>query len=292
MFKKFFNKKDKNPKYILSKDDIKYTEYLASTIKELIKTVPTNNSFVLTNSSDTGLHEKKYLYNFESGYDSGLERYNGSISTSRSGITMSGSINELVVDSISIGGTQPYLITDSPIEDKETKKIIKPIDVVDELEHEVSPFSLEDLDAKIQILKDKVSLIKDNSYSKNETMGILERLENRKKWEQHSAFYNQFQNTSRKNIQQLLNKYDLAFKPSDIFIPEFPDIAISIMKAYEKETVKLCGKKPIFYVIAEVKDFKDKYDQRDPILLVQSPFGLYYQILGAWDKEMILLTEL
>lgn len=98
--------------------------------------------------------KKKYLYNFESGYDSGLERYNGSISTSRSGITMSGSINELVVDSISIGGTQPYLITDSPIENKEIKKTIKPIDVVDELEHEVSPFSLEDLDAKIQILKD------------------------------------------------------------------------------------------------------------------------------------------
>jgi hypothetical protein len=123
-------------------------------------------------------------------------------------------------------------------------------------------------------------------------MGILERLENRKKYEKYKDFFSTFQNTSRASIQNLLNKYDLAFKPSDIFIPEFPDIAIKIMKEYENQTISLCGKKPIFYVIAESKDFKDKYDKRDPILLVQSPFGLYYQILGAWDKEMLLLTEL
>ena len=30
----------------------------------------------------------------------------------------------------------------------------------------------------------------------------------------------------------------------------------------------------------------------NPILLVQSPFGIYWQILGAWDKELVLLEEL
>jgi uncharacterized lipoprotein len=47
-----------------------------------------------------------------------------------------------------------------------------------------------------------------------------------------------------------------------------------------------------FYVIAEEKSFKSAAEKRDPILLVQSPFGFYWQILGAWDKEMILLSEL
>jgi hypothetical protein len=55
---------------------------------------------------------------------------------------------------------------------------------------------------------------------------------------------------------------------------------------------ELCGKKPVFYVIAEPDKFRKAYERRDPILLVQSPFGFYWQILGAWDKEMILLSEL
>ena len=39
-------------------------------------------------------------------------------------------------------------------------------------------------------------------------------------------------------------------------------------------------------------EIQEKYKQRDPILLVQSPFGFYWQILGAWDKEMLILSEL
>lgn len=60
----------------------------------------------------------------------------------------------------------------------------------------------------------------------------------------------------------------------------------------EATTVELCQLKPVFYVIAEESDFKEKDKKRDPILLAQSPFGVYYDILGAWDKEMLLLSEL
>ena len=64
------------------------------------------------------------------------------------------------------------------------------------------------------------------------------------------------------------------------------------MAAYTEHTVSVCGKKPIFYVIAEPDKFRKAFEKRDPILLVQSPFGFYWQILGAWDKEMLLLGEL
>ena len=47
-----------------------------------------------------------------------------------------------------------------------------------------------------------------------------------------------------------------------------------------------------FYSIAEKEMFNDEYKRNDPILLVQSPFGIYWQILGAWDKELVLLEEL
>ena len=175
---------------------------------------------------------------------------------------------------------------------KESTKIaIKPIDVLDQLETIPTPWTLSNLQDKIDVLKYKSELIVQN-YAKREVDALIERLENRKKWEKHKAFFNEFQNTTDEKIDNLLDKYDLVMNTSDLFVPEFPDDAIAVMKAYTEEMDKVCSKKPVFYVIAEPDKFRKAYEKRDPILLVQSPFGFYWQILGAWDKEMILLSEL
>jgi hypothetical protein len=171
------------------------------------------------------------------------------------------------------------------------KIVVKPKDVLNELETVPTPFSLALLDEKIDILKDKQKLIT-QEYSKREVTALIERVENRKKYHQHRSFFDRYQNTTDEKIDALLSKYDLVMKTSDIFVPEFPDDAIKIMKQYTEKTAAVCAKKPVFYVIAEAKDFRKAFEKRDPILLVQSPFGFYWQILGAWDKEMLLLSEL
>jgi len=179
-----------------------------------------------------------------------------------------------------------------PDENTKPQKIaIKPIDVLDQLETVPTPWTLSNLQDKIDVLNYKKDLIV-QSYAKREVVALIERLENRKKWENHKAFFNEFQNTTDEKIEQLLDKYDLVMQTSDLFVPEFPDDAIAVMKAYTEEMDKVCGKKPVFYVIAEPDKFRKAYEKRDPILLVQSPFGFYWQILGAWDKEMLLLSEL
>ena len=171
------------------------------------------------------------------------------------------------------------------------KIAVKPKDVLEELETIPTPWTLSNLDDKIEVLKYKRDLITQH-YSKREVEGLIERLENRKKWDKFKNFFNEFQNTTDEKIDILLEKYDLVMKTSDLFVPEFPDDAIAVMKKYTDNMQKLCKKKPVFYVIAEPDKFKKAYEKRDPILLVQSPFGFYWQILGAWDKEMILLSEL
>jgi len=88
-----------------------------------------------------------------------------------------------------------------------------------------------------------------------------------------------------------LDKHLLVRKAVEIFIPDFPVEAIKTMQTYTDKVMEVCGKKPIFYVIAEDDNFKKAYGKRDPILLAQSPFGFYWYILGAWDKEMLLLSE-
>ena len=174
---------------------------------------------------------------------------------------------------------------------KKVKIKVKPIDVLNELETIPTPFSVNLIDEKLEILKDKRDLI-NQSYAKREIEALMERLENRKKYIENKTFFDNFQNTTDEKIDVLLGKYDLLMKTSDIFVPEFPDDAIKVMKDYSDKMMEICNKRPIFYVIATEDKFRKAYEKRDPILLVQSPFGFYWQILGAWDKEMILLSEL
>ena len=174
---------------------------------------------------------------------------------------------------------------------KPTVITITPKQALKELETIPTNFSLSNLDDKIKILKDKEKLIK-QTQSNREVKALLERLENRKKYAEHKEFFDKFDNTTQEKIDDLIKKTGLVMKEADIFIPEFPDDAVAVMKAYTEKLELICNKKPIFYVIAEAKDFRSAYEKRDPILLVQSPFGFYYQILGAWDEEMLLLSEL
>jgi len=225
-------------------------------------------SAVSYDSDSSGLNEK-YLFDFRN-YQSGM-----SLNTFIVSGTVSGSI-------------------DSGDESKsqDIRKIaVKPIDVLEELETVPTPWDLSNLDDKITILKFKSDLITQH-YSKREVEGLIERLENRKKWGEFKDYFESFKNTTDEKIEKLLEKYDLVMKESDLFVPEFPDVAIKIMMEYTEKMDKLCGKKPVFYVIAELDKFRKAYEKRDPILLVQSPFGFYWQILGAWDKEMLLLSEL
>lgn len=221
--------------------------------------------------SSSGLDER-FLFDFKN--------YGSMYTGVRSNFVVSG-----VMPISNEAGTEPEEI-------KTPAKIaIKPIDVLDQLETVPTPWTLSNLQDKIDVLNYKKDLIVQN-YAKREVVALIERLENRKKWEGHKDFFNEFQNTTDEKIEQLLDKYDLVMQTSDLFVPEFPDDAIAVMKAYTEEMDKLCGKKPVFYVIAEPDKFRKVYEKRDPILLVQSPFGFYWQILGAWDKEMLLLSEL
>ena len=173
----------------------------------------------------------------------------------------------------------------------DNRKEATPLSVMNELGRVPTPFDCENLDDKISTLKDK-SKLTNQRYAKAQIDGLTQRLENRKKYKENVAFYSSFPNTTDEKIDNLLGKYKLVMKESDLFTPTFPKEAVEIMKKYSEVTKKVTKEKPVFYVIAEDKDFEKKYKKLDPILLVQSPFGFFWQILGAWDKEMLLLSEL
>ncbi|MCK9544686.1 MAG: hypothetical protein M0R03_21930 [Novosphingobium sp.] len=175
-------------------------------------------------------------------------------------------------------------------EDTQSQKITKkPIEVLEELSQPPRILDFANLDDKIWLLKEKSELLRSNNWSKKQTEGLISCLENRKKFD---PYFSQFSITTLEDIEILTGKYDLVMKEADLFIPEFPKEAIKIMKEYSAKVKEITGKKAIYYVIATEKDFKEADKKRDPILLAQSIFGFYYDILGAWDREMVLLSEL
>lgn len=216
---------------------------------------------------ECGWENDKYLFDFKAGYRSTWSSVGGG--------------------TLTVGNNGQPVITPTVIE----KVIVTPRQVLSELETIPTPWSLEMLDGKISILKDKEKLIR-QEYTKREILALIERLTNRKKYIENKEFFDQFQNTNDEKIDAFLLKHKFLMKTSDIFIPEFPNDAITTMNQYTEKVKEICGKEPIFYVIAEEDQFKKAYEKRDPILLAQSPFGFYWQILGAWDKEMLLLHEL
>ena len=153
------------------------------------------------------------------------------------------------------------------------------------------------VDEQIASFKEKLTLIKSEEYDMRrgtvEISSMVIRMENRLRYGGFRSFFDQYPYTTTTKIREVTKNHDnLQLGQVAQFVADMPKEAIYVMKEYEKQTDTLCAKKPVFYIIADKKDFKKANTRRDPILLVQSPFGHFWQILGAWDKEMMFLEEL
>jgi hypothetical protein len=256
-----------------------------------------NQLYVNGHSSDYDEDlDQEFLFDFTKVYGSRntnvIRDYDDTIDTS-SQIVM-GSDSQFVISGNSTNNVwnNAHVVKVGPKQvEKGTKFVVTPRQVLDQLEQQPRVMDLVALDEKIEIMKMKSELLK-QKYAKRECDAMVERLTNRKRYVEFKMFFEQFQTTTDDKIEPFLKKYGFKKETSDLFIPEFPDEAIKTMTSYTKHVDKLCGKKPVFYIIADPKDFQKRVERRDPILLAQSPFGFYWDILGAWDKEMILLSEL
>lgn len=153
------------------------------------------------------------------------------------------------------------------------------------------------VDEQLESFKDKLGLIKAEEYDMRngvtEISSIVARMENRKKYPEFKDFFEQYPYTTTTKIAEVVKVHDhLKLGQIAQFIADMPKEAVDIMKEYNKNTDKLCGKQAVFYIVADKKDFKTTNGRRDPILVAQSPFGHFWQILGAWDDEMLFLEEL
>ncbi len=153
------------------------------------------------------------------------------------------------------------------------------------------------VDQQLIDFKDKLGLIKSEEYDMRrgveEISSIIQRLENRKKYAEVKDSFDEFPYTTSSKINVLIEaQVHLKLGQIAQFLADMPKEATEAMKRYNKAVDTLCKKQAVFYIIANKKDFEKTDKRRDPILLAQSPFGHFWQILGAWDEEMLFLEDL
>ena len=185
---------------------------------------------------------------------------------------------------------------DEPKKEKITPKGVYDLKMLNDKNFKLNT-APEYVDKQIADFKTKLALIKSEEYDMrrgvNEISSIVTRLENRKKYDTVKSIFEEYPYTMTTKINEVLKKHDyLKLGQVAQFVADMPNEAIKAMKSYDEGVDKLCLKKAVFYIIADKKDFEKTNTRRDPILLAQSPFGHFWQVIGAWDREMLFLEEL
>jgi len=200
---------------------------------------------------------------------------------------------------LSVSGAATNIITlsstSSSIADDDREEV-KPINIINLLEEGIE-FSIENLDKKLDILEEKALL-----YSETLQRGVptdlflaIEMLKARKHYPKVAHLIT-WKTTTEEKINILLQKYKLDHKSSREFIGVIPEEAVieiaKFKKIIEKIKSEISLERVELSIIAPPDLFNKPDPKGDPILLAKSPFGNYYYILGAWDKEVDLVGEL
>ncbi len=178
------------------------------------------------------------------------------------------------------------------MKNKTKKRIpIQPLDIIHDLEIGVT-FPKEKVKEAIRELKKRIEFTKEHlGGNVRDDKRAIDMLEARLLHPKYGHLF-LWKTTTPEHINKLLKKYELDHKDIRDYMRSIPALAVTCMQRYVKVLEKVSDEKPTFTIIAPPKYFKDPKNYSDPILLARSPFGNFYYILTAWDKEIGMVSEL
>jgi len=181
------------------------------------------------------------------------------------------------------------------LEDDRAK--VLPIEIIHQVEANVE-VNVEDLDVKLRILEEKALL-----YSETLRSGLpvdlahaIEVLRARKLYPKVKHLI-PWKTTTKERIDTLCKKYKLDHQSTSRFLADFPEEVLEEIKRFkeifERVTADALDIQPeVKLSIIAHPDLFEKTPKGDPILLAKSPFGDFYYVLCAWDKEVDYVGDL
>jgi len=191
----------------------------------------------------------------------------------------------------SSGNIELVSMNPSQAKKEDTRIEKKPVEVFKEIIGELPKINLAGLDSQIKLVKKRISMLKElgMGYMGDESVA-LSYLEARKKFDKNKALF-PWAVTNDTLIQQLCSKYKVKLVDFTLYYRNVPMEAIDELEKFMKAWEIINGDevKPTFKLII---DEGGKETKKDPILLAPSPFGKWWYILGAWDKEVEIVDDL
>lgn len=173
------------------------------------------------------------------------------------------------------------------------RKTEKPVNLYNNIIKEDVPIiDLYDLDKKIKIVIDRISILSEHIEEKYliDEHNSLFYLRNRKEYEKNKDSF-LYPITTDELIEKLCNEYKLKLVDFKMYFGTVPVEWLEEIKKYTKIYKKITGINPLFKLIVEDSEIIEK-KKKDPILLVNSPFWNWFYILWAWDKEVLVVDDL
>lgn len=177
---------------------------------------------------------------------------------------------------------------------KDTRKVVKPKDVIGELNVKKPNLDFTNLDERIKAIRKRIDFMEDDlGIEATEEKIALTWLEARKK-AVSLGILDEFKwpVTTGEEVRKLLRKYKLEQGSITNYHLAIPAEAIDEMEKYVKLCRKVTKEEVEVFIIADEVEKRDKFRRKDPIIIATSPFGKYFHIIGAWDKEVEILHEL
>ena len=181
---------------------------------------------------------------------------------------------------------------------QDTRIAAKPVEVVGEIMMEQPTFVLADLKKQIKVVSNRIKVLREQGVNEHNLQNEHIALEYLKARERYPQVYKLFKwpTTNQTKVLALQNKYKLHTTPLNEWSKLIPQEAISEIEKFAKACFEVSKKyKPEFRVIVDQlswDELQKEKKRRDPILLALSPFGNWYYILGAWDKEVEYVDDL
>jgi len=189
---------------------------------------------------------------------------------------------------------RPIIIENSAWEikkkDKDKRIEKRPVDIYEQIISEEPKINLNNLDGQIKLVEERIKVLK--QHLRNINLGHEETaisfLKARKKYLKYKDEF-KWEITNKDLIDKLCEKYKVKMVSIENFYRNIPKEGVDEIKKFGEALENVSNNDPLFKLII---DDKGKETKKDPILLAQSPFGNWFYILGAWDKEIAVVDKL
>lgn len=190
--------------------------------------------------------------------------------------------------------------TNDSVTSREEKKLDeriakKPVEVYGELVAETPEMNLVGLDPQIALVKRRLKMFEELGVNPVDELEALGFLEARKRGLKNKVSF-RWAPTTLSLVNALVMKYKLSYVDFYGYAKNIPMEAIDELEAFIEEYSKVRDDKPLLKLIIDDEPAPGQKvsaeRKKDPILLASSPFGKFFYILGAWDKEVQIVDDL